>query len=97
MHFGSVLRSKIDLGGAWERKGGSLKTYVLLKENHSFRARREPGAPQIHLGTALKFQQEFVWIFDFKMTPKRSQNGAPNGDQKAPEIIKKSNRKKYQK
>ena len=60
VHFGTVLGSKIDLGGARGRKGGSSKTSVLLKENHTFRAWTSPGAPQIHLGTAPKFEQEFL-------------------------------------
>ena len=60
LRFGFLLEPKIEQGVARGRKGRPLKTFVLLKENHTFRARGPPGAPKIHLRTALKCQCEFV-------------------------------------
>ena len=87
LRFGSLLEPKIEQRVARGRKGRPLKTSVLVKENHTFRARRPPGAPKIHLRTASKSQCEFVWILQLKTIPKASQNGGQNGSPKASKII----------
>ena len=76
VHFGTVLASKIDLGDSRGRKGGSSKTSVLLKENHTFWAWTSPGGSQNRSQKRFQKQWFFQAVLGLKTVPKWVQNGS---------------------